>query len=102
MPLRAEEIACPVCELQIVFINQRGEVMVHMIAVEDPHNWQHEDINEYLTMLSVEDAGDMYLPARYLPTRSQRADLVALPDGTLGIRFHNLVALADIGRPRAR
>ena len=47
--------------------------------VEDPHNWRREDVNEYLTMLSVEDAGDMYLPARYLPTRPQRADLVAQP-----------------------
>jgi hypothetical protein len=101
MPLYAEEIACPVCELQIVFLNEQGEVMVEMIAVDDPSDWTNEDVNEYLTMLEVEATGDMYLTKRYLPTRPQRADLVQLKDGNLGVRFSNRVTLEDV-RKRSR
>ena len=100
MPLRAEEIACPVCELEIVFINHGGEVMIEMIAVENPTDWRREDVNEYLTMLEVENSGDMYLPNRYLPTLPQRADIKPLPDGTYSIRFHNRVALSDIQKSK--
>ncbi len=98
MPLRAEELACPVCELQIVFVSEHGEVMIHMVAVDDPADWHNEAVNEYHTALAVEEAGDMYLPRRHLTTRPQRADLVAQADGTLGIRFHNRIALEDIRR----
>jgi len=96
MPLYAEEIACPVCALQIVFANDEGEIMVEMIAVDDPSDWTPEDLNEYLTMLEVEGRGDMYLTTRYLPTRPQRAHLVEMKNGKLGVRYSNRVALSDI------
>ena len=98
MPLRAEEIACPACELDIVFLNPDGEVMVHMVAVEDPNDREREEVSEYHLTLTLEEAGDMHLPRLPLPTRPQRADLAPLPDGTLGIRFHNRIALEDIRR----
>ncbi|MGH9944765.1 MAG: hypothetical protein ACRD9R_20650 [Pyrinomonadaceae bacterium] len=98
MPLRAEELACPVCELQIVFVNEQGEVMLHMVALADPEDWRSEEVNEYHTALAVEESGDMYLPRRHLPTRPQRADVVPQQDGTLGIRFHNLILPEDIKR----
>ncbi|GEM_PF-1477995 len=98
MPLYAEEIACPVCDLQIVFINEDGEVKIEMIAVDDPADWTNEDVNEYLTMLETENSGDMYLTSRYLPTRPQRAHLVEMKDGKLGVRYSNRVALNDISR----
>jgi hypothetical protein len=82
--------------LKIAYTNERGEVMVEMIAVDDPSDWRQHDLHEYLTMLDVEKSGDMYLPNQYLPTRPQRADLVSLPDGALGIRFGNMVALEDV------
>lgn len=96
MPLYAEEITCPVCELQIVFVNEQSEVMVEMIAVEEPSDWSRADMNEYLTMLEVESTGNMYLTKRYLPTRPQRAHLVELSDGYLGVRFSNRVAIEDV------
>lgn len=98
MPLYAEEIACPVCHLQIVFVNKKGEVMIEMIAVDDPSDWTREDMNEYLTMLEIESTGDMYLTKRHLPTRPQRAHLVELSDGKLGVRFSNRVTLDDMKR----
>lgn len=98
MPLYAEEIVCPVCELQIVFLNEDGEVMVEMIAVDNPSDWTKEDMSEYLTMLEVESTGDMYMTKRYLPTRPQRAHLVELSDGGLGVRFSNRVTLEDVKR----
>ena len=100
MPLYAEEIACPVCELQIVFVNEDGEVMVEMIAVDNPSDWTREDMNEYLSMLEVESTGDMYMTTRYLPTRPQRAHLVELSDGSLGVRFSNRVTLDDMKKNR--
>lgn len=102
MPLYAEEIACPVCELQIVFVNEDGEVMVEMIAVDNPGEWTREDMNEYLTMLEIESTGDMYMTRRYLPTRPQRAHLVELSDGNLGVRFSNRVTLDDMKKNRNR
>src|SRR5918997_943256 len=98
MPLRAEELACPVCELQIVFLGERGEVMVEMVAVEDPNDYESAEVGEYHLTLALEEAGDMHMPRAYLPTRPQRADLVPLPGGTFGIRFHNRIALEDISR----
>jgi hypothetical protein len=72
--------------------------MIEMIAVDDPSDWTREDMNEYLTMLEIESTGDMYLTKRYLPTRPQRAHLVELSDGKLGVRFSNRVALDDVKR----
>ena len=43
-------------------------------------------------------AGDMHMPRTHLPTEPQRADLVPLPGGAFGIRFHNRIALEDITR----
>ena len=74
--------------------------MVEMIAVDDPSDWRQHDLHEYLMMLEVENSGDMYLPKQYLPTRPQRADLAPLADGALGIRFGNMVALADVRKPK--
>ena len=98
MPLHAQELACPVCALQIVFLSERGEVMVEMVAVEDPNDLESAEVGEYHLTLALEEAGDMYLPRLHLPTRPQRADLVPLPGGTFGIRFHNRIALEDISR----
>lgn len=98
MPLRAEELACPVCELQIVFLSERGEVLVEMVAFEDPHDYESAEVGEYHLTLALEEAGDMHMPRLYLPTKPQRADLVPLPGDTFGIRFHNRIALEDIRR----
>jgi hypothetical protein len=98
MPLRAEELACPVCELQIVFLNERGEVMVEMVSVADLNDFESAEVGEYHITLALEEAGDMHLPRTHLPTRPQRADLVPLPGGAFGIRFHNRIALEDITR----
>jgi hypothetical protein len=98
MPLRAEEIACPVCQLQIVFLNAAGEVMVEMVAFEDPHDHESAEVGEYHITLALEEAGDMHMPRLHLPTRPQRADVVPLPNGAFGIRFHNRIALEDIRR----
>lgn len=100
MPLYAEELACPVCELAIVFLNPAGEVMVEMIDVRDPHDLTDADVQEYRRMMQVESTGDMYLTTRYLPTRPRRADLEPLPDGGFGVRFANRVTLADVTRPQ--
>lgn len=100
MPLHAEEIDCPICELQIAYTDERGEVMVEMIAVDDPSDWRQHDLHEYLTMLEVEKSGDMFMPKQPLPTRPQRADLVTLADGALGIRFGNRVALEDVRKTK--
>jgi hypothetical protein len=98
MPLRAEELACPVCELQIVFLNERGEVMVEMVSVKDFDDFESAAVGEYHITLALEEAGDMHMPRTHLPTEAQRADLVPLPGGTFGIRFHNRIALEDITR----
>ena len=98
MPLTAEELACPVCELQIVFLGDGGEVMVEMVAVEDPHDYESAEVGEYHLTLALEERGDMHLPRLHLPTRPRRADLVPLPGGVFGIRFHNRVSLEEIGR----
>ena len=98
MPLHAEEIACPVCELQIVFLNERGEVMVEMVSVADPHDYESAEVGEYHITLALEEAGDMHMPRTHLTTEPQRADLVPSPDGTFRIRFHNRIALEDITR----
>ena len=79
-------------------MNDSGEVMIHMVAIEDPEDWRSEEVNEYHTALAVEEAGGMYMPRRHLPTQPHRADIVPQQDGTLGIRFHNRIALADIQR----
>jgi hypothetical protein len=102
MPLYAEEIACPVCELRIVFVNEQGEVMIEMIAVDDPSDWTSEGVNEYLTMLEVEATGDMYLTKRYLPTRPQRAHMVQMQDGYFGVCFANRVTLEDMRKSKGR
>ncbi len=99
MPMYAEELACPVCFLDVVFLNERGEVMLQMIAVDDPQAWENPDVAEYQTMMAVENTGEMYMPARHLPIAPQRADLVALPQGGYGVRYANRVALEDIMRP---
>jgi RNA polymerase subunit RPABC4/transcription elongation factor Spt4 len=98
MPLEAEELACPVCALQIVTLSETGEVLVEMVAITDPHDYESAEVGEYHVTLALEEAGDMHMPSVYLPTRPQRADLVALPGGTFGIRFHNRIALEDISR----
>lgn len=98
MPLQAEELACPVCALQIVFVSEAGEVMVQMVSVVDPHDYERAEVGEYHLTLALEAAGDMHMPRVHLPTEPQRADLVSFPDGTLGIRFHNRIALEDITR----
>ena len=98
MPLQAEELACPVCALEIVFLSEAGEVMVEMVAIADPHDYESAEVGEYHITLALEEAGDMYLPSVHLPTRAQRADVVPFPDGTFGIRFHNRIALEDIRR----
>lgn len=95
MPLHAEEIVCPACELTIVFVNQNGEVMVEMVALDNPLNFDDLVVQEYTLTMELERVGDMYLP-KHLPTKPQRADIVALPDGTLGVRFSNFVALVDV------
>lgn len=96
MPLRAEELTCPVCELQIVFVGPHGQVKVEMIAGEAPGEWSPEMLEEYLTMLKVEASGDMYLPNRHFPTRPQHAHLESLGNGEYGIRFSNRVSLAEV------
>ena len=96
MPLRAEELDCPVCELQIVFVGPNGQVKVEMIAGEAPGEWTPEMLEEYLTMLRVEASGDMYLPNRQFPTRPQLAHLEPLPNGEYGIKFSNRVSLAEV------
>lgn len=98
MPLQAEELACPVCALEIVFLSDAGEVMVEMVAIADPHDYENAAVGEYHITLALEEAGDMHLPRVHLPTRAQRADVVPFPDGTFGIRFHNRIALEDIRR----
>ncbi len=98
MPLQAEELACPVCALDIVFIGESGEVMVEMVSLADPHDLESVAVGEYHLMLALEAAGDMHLLRVPLPTAPQRADLMPFPDGTLRIRFHNRIALEDIRR----
>jgi hypothetical protein len=96
MPLRAEEIACPICALQLVFVGADGQVMVEMIANEAPGEWTPDMLEEYLEMLRVESAGDMYLTGRYFPTRPQLADLEAMDNGEFRIRLSNRVTLANV------
>jgi len=96
MPLRAREITCALCDLQIVFVNEHGEVMIHMIAVDDPTDWENSFVQEYHTMLAVENSGDVYFPKEYFPTEPQHADVVQMPDGSLGVRYANRVTLDDI------
>src|SRR5260221_512488 len=79
MPLRAEEIVCALCELEIVFVNKLGEVMIRMVAIEDPSDWNNEVVHEYHKMLAGENAGDVYFPKQFLPTVAQHADIVQLP-----------------------
>ena len=98
MPLRAEELACPVCALESVFLGAGGEVMVEMVSVEDPNDFESMEVGEYHLTLALEEAGDMHMPRSFLPTRPQRAHIVPLPGGTFGIRFHNRIALEDISR----
>ena len=98
MPLYAEELACPVCMLDIVFLNDAGEVMVQMVAVDDPQDYEDADVIEYQTMMTVESTGEMYMSARYLPIQPQRADLAPLRGGGYGVRYANRVALEDISR----
>jgi hypothetical protein len=100
MPLRAEEICCLICELQLVFVANDGQVMVEMIANVAPGEWTPELLDEYLEMLRVENAGDMYLPRRHFPTRPQRADLEPMENGEFRVRLSNLVALTDVGKVR--
>jgi hypothetical protein len=96
MPLRAEEIACPVCELQLVFIAPDGQVMVEMIAAEAPGEWTPELMEDYLEMLRIESSGDMYLPDRHFPTRPQFADLAPGENGEFRIRLSNRVSLNEV------
>jgi hypothetical protein len=96
MPLRAEEIACPICELELVYVGADGQVMVQMIAGEAPGEWTPEMLEEYLEMLKVESAGDMYLTERYFPTRPQLADLEPMENGEFRIRLSNRVALTEV------
>lgn len=96
MPLHAEELACPVCELQVVFLAEDGQVMVEMIANEAPGEWTPNLLEEYLTMLKVERSGDMYLGPRHFPTRPQRAVVEPSADGHYLVGFSNRVALADL------
>lgn len=96
MPLHAEELVCPVCELRVVFIADDGQVMVEMIANEAPGEWTPELLEEYLTMLKVERAGDMYLGPRHFPTRPQRAQLTRAANGEYLVGFSNRVTLADV------
>jgi hypothetical protein len=98
MPMYAEELNCPVCELEVVFLNAQGEVMIQMIAVDDPQAWDDPDVAEYQTMMTVEGTGEMYMPARHLPVAPQRADLVKLASGGYGVRYANRVALEDIAK----
>lgn len=96
MPLHAEELACPACELQVVFIAEDGQVMVEMIANEAPGEWTPELLEEYLTMLKVERAGDMYFGSHHFPTSPQRAVVELTADGYYLVGFSNRVALADV------
>lgn len=98
MPLYAEELSCPVCMLEIVFLDARGEVMVQMVSVEDLQDYDNADVQEYWTMMTVESTGELYMSARPLPTRPQHADLQRLPDGMFGVRYANRVALEDVKR----
>jgi hypothetical protein len=95
MPLRAEEIDCPTCELKIVFIDDRGEVMVQMVTIDDPCNYEQSDVQEYRLTLAIEALGDMHLPP-YLPVSPQRADLVEAGEGSFVVKFSNRVALEDL------
>jgi hypothetical protein len=95
----AEELTCPVCFLDVVFLDERSEVMVQMVAVDDPQDYTDADVLEYQTMMTVESTGELYMSARYLPVRPQRADLAPLPGGGYGVRYANRVALEDIARP---
>jgi hypothetical protein len=96
MPLHAEEIVCPVCALDVVFIAEDGQVMVEMIANEAPGEWTRELSEEYLTMLKVERAGDMYLGPHHFPTRPQHAQLSVTTNGHFLVGFSNRVELADV------
>ena len=96
MPLTADEITCALCQLEIVFVNELGEIMVRMVAIEDPSDWQDDVVQEYHTMLAVETAGDIYFPKKFFPTVAQHADVVELPDGSLGVRYANRVTLDQI------
>ena len=95
MPLSAEEITCPACQLEIVFYNERGELMIQMVALEDPTDISNPVVSEYQRSLAVESGGGMYMP-RYLPIRASRADVITLPDGTLGVRYSNMVTVNEI------
>jgi hypothetical protein len=99
MPLRAEELSCPACELQIVFVSADGEIMVEMVSMNDPADPANYLVGEYRTALALEEKGDMYI-GTHLPTAAHRADLVQLPDGWRGIRFSNRVSINDIAKPR--
>jgi hypothetical protein len=101
MPLRAEELACPICALQLVSMGVDGQVMVEMIANEAPGEWTPELFEEYFAMLRVENAGDLYLAGRYFPTRPQFADLEAMDRGDFRIRLSNRVTLAEVRVVRA-
>jgi hypothetical protein len=97
MPLQAEELECPACELHVVFINESGEVMIEMVSLVDPEDENAPAVRNYRTALALEVAGDMYM-SDYLPTKAHRADVIALGDGSLGVRFSNRVALSDVYR----
>jgi hypothetical protein len=98
MPLRAEEITCALCQLEIVYVDDDGEIMVRMVAIDDPSDWQDDVVQAYHTMLAVENSGDVYFPKEFFPTISQHADIVELPDGSLGVRYANRVTLGEIRR----
>ena len=99
MPLRAEEITCALCQLQIVFVNNLGEVMIQMMAIDDPDDWDNPFVQEYQAMLAVENAGDIYFPRQYFPTEPQHADVVQMPDGSFRVRYANKVTLDEIRKP---
>ena len=98
MPMYAEELTCPVCMLDVVFLNPRGEVMIQMVALADPQDYEDADVVEYQTMMAVESTGEMYMGARHLPVKPQHADIVSLPGGGYGVRYANRVMLDDIIR----
>jgi hypothetical protein len=99
MPLKAEELDCPVCGLRIVYMNRKGEVMVEMISLEDPGDFKDPVVQQYQLALSIEAAGDMYMDA-HLPTRPQRATVTRLKDGSLAVGFSNTIAVEDVARLR--
>ena len=99
MPLRAEELDCPVCGLRIVSSNLEGEIFLEMVDLPNPEDVDDPVVREYKIALARETEGDMYMPI-HLPTVKRRAVVSALRDGTFAVGYSNMVSLRDLLKPK--